>query len=173
MDSLPGFREILSRKRPDPPPPPCLALSSAEEDKLCIQALEAYEQSIMDLQLSNEATPAKPLTPVNPLLLAPKKKKQQRIVTGNSTARRRLFGNESSSLSDSQIVNVSQPQFELKRTPHSFKLCDLYEYFYGYPPLGEHRAETDAVALLECILKISVEFFDYADRNASLLPSVR
>lgn len=57
--------------------------------------------------------------------------------------------------------------------PKSFKLIDVYEHLTKKPLSGAHRAENDALALLECMTAIGPTFLDWVDINSKPFNSVK
>jgi hypothetical protein len=48
----------------------------------------------------------------------------------------------------------------------TFRLHDVYRFLLKKDPLDSHRAEQDALNLLECIVKMGQSFTDWVDKNA-------
>ncbi|XP_063245208.1 uncharacterized protein LOC134546353 isoform X2 [Bacillus rossius redtenbacheri] len=60
-----------------------------------------------------------------------------------------------------------------KRTPNSFKLVDIYRYFFNRKSQDNHTAHGDAQNLLECIIATGSDFLCWADKNARKLSDVK
>ncbi|XP_069686338.1 uncharacterized protein [Periplaneta americana] len=57
--------------------------------------------------------------------------------------------------------------------PNSYKLGDLYRFLAKKEPTNCHRAEGDALTLLQCVIGMGDRFTDWADKNAIQFNSVQ
>lgn len=98
--------------------------------------------SMTDVQKMNETTPKTLKGPVCP---PPLKRKCGDNGEKNGTARKRLFlGQE---------------------FPRSHKLGDIYQYLVGKAQDGGHRAESDTMALLQCVVSAAPQFLLWIEEN--------
>jgi hypothetical protein len=54
-----------------------------------------------------------------------------------------------------------------------FRLDDVYRFLLKKDPVSSHRAEQDALNLLECIVKMGQTFTDWVDENAVQFSSIK
>uniref|UniRef100_A0A1B6EAM9 Exonuclease domain-containing protein n=2 Tax=Clastoptera arizonana TaxID=38151 RepID=A0A1B6EAM9_9HEMI len=107
-----------------------------------------------------------------------------RIVSNNIKQLLRKSKSSLRSLSDTTSVhpksgavrklNFNTPELENKITfPKSYKLIDIFENLFNKPMYNAHRAETDALALLECITASGPDFLNWIDFNCKNFNSVK
>ena len=82
----------------------------------------------------------------------------------NLKARQRNQLNSDHAVPSSSRSKVRKCLFPTKY-PKSYKLSDIYSHLFDQPLEGAHSAESDALALLNCILKVAPDFLKYANES--------
>ncbi|XP_034255083.1 uncharacterized protein LOC117653498 [Thrips palmi] len=67
---------------------------------------------------------------------------------------------------DSQGKIVRKKLFKGQGKPDSYKLVDLYSHIHGKGPEYGHRAESDSMSLLECVVATAPEFLSWVENNS-------
>jgi hypothetical protein len=159
------------------------------DDDLCCAAVDTVER--MDLpeecKVINLDSPAVKKNEVN-LLQNVLEKTPDRPITvgrkypyeaaGNITPRvqtpRSINGNKSC-LNSSHQVRKRLSFFSEKKSQNAasgFRLDDVYRFLLKKDAVNSHRAEQDALNLLECIVKMGQSFTDWVDENAVQFSSI-
>lgn len=89
----------------------------------------------------------------------PEQEMKETVRTG-SRVRKRLFKAEEKDGDSNKI---------LKR----FRLCDIYLHLFDRDPIEAHRAENDALNLMQCIVAKSPRFLEWVDQTAKPLNTVK
>jgi hypothetical protein len=88
---------------------------------------------------------------------------------------RRIQGNRSCLNGSRQVRR--RLSYSSKKTPQNaarrFRLDDVYRFLLKKDPVNSHCAETDALNLLECIVKVGQSFTDWVDENAVQFNSIK
>lgn len=74
-----------------------------------------------------------------------------------------LLKRRSSNNDENRIVR--KKLFKGEGPPKSYKLGDLYSHLHGREPEHGHRAESDCLSLLECIVSTAPEFLSWVENN--------
>lgn len=75
---------------------------------------------------------------------------------------------------DSLVASFSEmasPKTDNKKM--SYSLSNLYKVLLGKEPVNAHRAETDCVMLLECVLAVKEDFLSWADAKCKPIKEIK
>ncbi|XP_055607806.1 three-prime repair exonuclease 1 [Uranotaenia lowii] len=87
-------------------------------------------------------------------------------------SKRQLFPDEGENSKDKPQPKTQETPATNKPVRKRFRLCDVYERYYGTPPKISHYAEADVKALLKCAIADAKAFVHYSEQNCVRLCDV-
>ncbi|XP_055619315.1 uncharacterized protein LOC129764352 [Toxorhynchites rutilus septentrionalis] len=165
VDSLQLFRQLEGHKEQKEK----YELADLESKTLsAMEELECNQHKLSEMQKLNETTPHKPQNKAHRkrvsednLDVTPSHVGHDSVSRGQRSpprSKRELFPDKSDTLEPS-IASTSSQKFSKK-----FRLCDIYERYFGKPPKKGHHAEGDVKALLKCAIADGRAFVEYAEK---------